>query len=65
MALDTRLDLGNEAENCAVLFDAGKYDPNRVLGFVERFKALLDIVSRVPDTRIGDAFASVKLSSPT
>ena len=65
LVFDTRLDLENEAENCAVLFEAGKYDPKQVVGFVERFKALLDSVSRAPDRRIGDAVASVRVTGPT
>ena len=64
LVFDTRIDLENEAENCAVLFEASKFDPRKVAGFVERFKALLDGVSRAPDRRIGDAFASVRVTRP-
>jgi hypothetical protein len=65
LQFDTKFDLENEAANCSVLFDAQSYDPEKVRGFVERFKALLDLVSRTPDVRVGNAFASVKASAPT
>jgi hypothetical protein len=64
LQFDTKFDMQNEAENCSVLFDARTYDPEKVRGFIARFKAVLDHVSLAPDRRIGDAFASIKSSAP-
>ena len=60
LAFDVRLDIANEERNCGVLFDAAYYDPAKVRGFVGRFAALLDVVSRAPDMRLTEAMASIK-----
>lgn len=42
-------DQHNEQNRCNVMFDARKYDPAWVNGFVKRYSNLLDAVSRDPD----------------
>jgi amino acid adenylation domain-containing protein len=64
LQFDTKFDAEDEAGNCSVLFDATRYDPEKVQGFIERFKTLLDVVSRSPDARIADAFAPAGPSTP-
>jgi condensation domain-containing protein len=64
LQFDTKFDLENEAENCSVLFDARRYDPEKVRGFVARFKRLLDHVTRTPDAPVRDVFASIKVAQP-
>ena len=46
-----------EQHNCRVAFDANIYDPVGVRAFVERYKQLLDAVSRQPDRSLAELLA--------
>jgi non-ribosomal peptide synthetase component F len=46
------LDEYNEAQDCRVMFDAGRHDPSRVRAFIDHYRRLLDAVSRQPDLPI-------------
>jgi len=47
----------NGVQECATTFDAGRYDPALVRGFIGRLHELLDAVSRQPDRPIGELLA--------
>jgi acyl carrier protein len=51
-----RLDPWNRSNGCRANFDAGIYDPAGVCEFVERYKKLLDAVSRQPDVPLRKLF---------
>jgi len=51
------LDDRNEESGCTVNFDANRYDPEGVRRFIERFKRLLDHVSREPDLTVARLLA--------
>jgi amino acid adenylation domain-containing protein len=44
----------DEEQDCSVYFDAGIYDPAGVRDLIDRFKHLLDAVSRKPDSPINE-----------
>jgi len=41
----------------AAVFDAGAYDPVKVRQFIERYRGLLDVVSRDPDLSVEQLLA--------
>jgi non-ribosomal peptide synthetase component F len=43
-----------EQHSCTASFDAYRYDPAEVRAFIERYKRLLDAVSREPDRALGE-----------
>jgi amino acid adenylation domain-containing protein len=47
----------SKQEHCRVVFDPRMYDPSGVRVFVERYKRLLDAVSRHPDKTLADLLA--------
>ena len=49
-----------EQRHCRAVFDPRVYDPSGVRAFVERYKRLLDVVSRHPDRTLKELLAAAR-----